>query len=144
MTRGLIEPDLQTLYDALMREQTHLWGDLDEALRMAANNVWSVGMDNKCYRILHIAKIVGPTHWGNVQWRILGSGIWNALLEVGGIPHENPSIEEWMDLDERMVNFGGTAEELTQRYSETVAQITSGKMDFIQSFRFDMEKANRG
>jgi hypothetical protein len=81
---------MSTLTDLLRHEQVQLWGDLDDALRMASNGYWSVGVENKASRIILIAGEVGITPWEKVNYRLLSSGVYSAVVVRAGFG--NPSL----------------------------------------------------
>ena len=70
---------------ALQDAQANLWSDLNIELGMAANGYWSIGAQNKIERIVRIAKVVGPTTWGHVQYPLLVNNIYQTILEHYGL-----------------------------------------------------------
>jgi len=76
-----------TLDEAASIEQEQLWADLDNAVTSARNGVWSMQCDNLQWRIIHLARLVGPTPWEQIQVTLLRSGVYGRILDEAGIPY---------------------------------------------------------
>lgn len=74
------------LVDWIKEEQASLWHDLYLAQRLAADGVWSIGCSDNARRIVTAARLVGPTPWGDVPWKLVVGGVYDAVLTAGGIP----------------------------------------------------------
>ncbi len=103
----------------VIQEQANLWTDLDHAIRHAYNAVWSMGCSNFAIRICSAARIVGPTPWGDVPWRLLAGGVYETLLRVGRVEPDLPADDAWPALDEQMSDHGGRREWLTTALAAT-------------------------
>lgn len=105
-------------------EQELLWNDLANDLDHAINGMWSIGAANTSVRIIGVARLIGPTPYESVPWRLLAGGVYPALLAAGGIPHEPPTEEEWKKLEELMCpRHGEPRAVLVPRYRTTVKRI---------------------
>ena len=117
--------------DALVKwvsdQQKLLWDSLDGAIRRAINGVWSMDAAYNASRIVSAARLVGPTNYGAVPWRLLGGNVYSAVLAAGGFnPEEHlPDPDEWARLDDLMAQHGGRRWRLMDQYAATVAEIHS-------------------
>ena len=105
-------------------EQDALWRELNEAIRLATNGRWSMQAAYVARRIVEAARLVGPTHPNAVLWTLTGSGIYDALLEVGAIEHEPLTPEYLRDTEEIMRDHGGSQEALRIQFAPTIASMT--------------------
>lgn len=80
-----------TLTDAARAELEQLWGDLAAHRRYAHNGVWSVGCENKAYRIVALSRLVGALPWGQVDVDVLLDGLYERLHTEAGIAY--PAID---------------------------------------------------
>lgn len=106
-------------------EQANLWSDLELAVRVAANGVWSVGASNVACRIIGAARAVGPTPWPEVPWCLLAGEVYATLLEVGAVDAVLPTEVEWVRVEPRMIRYGGSRETVRLRYLATCVAIRS-------------------
>lgn len=107
-------------------EQVHLWTDLDEAIRSAINGVWSMRAANVACRIVVAARLVGPTPNGEAPWTLVAGGVYEAVLNAGGVTPDLPPDEaEWQRLDALMADHGGTRETIRPMMAATVEAIRS-------------------
>lgn len=65
-------------------EQERLWDDLNEALRMAINGVWSIGAEGKAHRVVCNVRLIGPIDSGRIAWPLYTSGIYDMLCGFAG------------------------------------------------------------
>jgi hypothetical protein len=86
-----------TLDQAARDEQEFLWNDLDQAVGMAANGVWSMHCDNIVQRIVMFARLAGATPWGAVPMTLVRSGVYERVLSDAGVDYEPI---DWDDLAE--------------------------------------------
>jgi hypothetical protein len=105
-------------------EQNALWRELDEAIRRAINGRWSMQAAYVARRIVEAARLVGPTHPSEVLWTLTGSGIYDALLDVGAIEHEPLTLEYLRETEEIMRDHGGSQEALRIQFGQTIAAMT--------------------
>lgn len=62
------------------------WNSLHVAMHCAlSNGSWSTECGDLAARIVIAAHLVGPTHWSNVPYALICSGLYHALLEQAGV-----------------------------------------------------------
>lgn len=105
-------------------EQAALWRELDEAIRSAVNGYWSMRAAYVARRIVEAARLVGPTEPDEVLWPLVGGGIYEALLDIGGVTHEPLTPAYLRETEAVMRDHGGTQEGCRLRYAQTVASMT--------------------
>lgn len=79
---------------AVRDELVRLWGDLDEAVRMAHKGCWSTGCDYVAFRIILLSRLAGATHWRDLSYPLLLDGTYQGLLTDAGIAHDEPGEED--------------------------------------------------
>lgn len=107
-------------------EQTHLWEELEQAIRRAINGAWSMAASNIARRIVRAARLVGPTPHGAASWSLVAGGVYEAVLRAGGIEPDIPDEQEWQRLDSLMAQYGTRATE-RPRFAVTVATISTDR-----------------
>lgn len=108
-------------------EQVALWGDLNEAIRGAANGAWSIHAANVARRIVEAARLVGPVPHGEIPWSLVAGGVYAAVLTAGGFTPELPDEPEWQRLDALMAEHGTTRATALPEFAATVAAISSDR-----------------
>jgi hypothetical protein len=91
-------------------EQVWLWDELDDAIRNAYNGRWSIRCGSVMWRIIEAARLIGAIPHDEVPWRLLAGGVYEAVLNRGGIAHTLPDADEWARLDALMERHGTRAE----------------------------------
>lgn len=114
------------------KEQADLWDDLDKAIMYSANGVWSIQSADVAYRILKVARIVGPTPWEAVPWRLFAGGVYRALLDVAEVPVPELTMEQWAEFDELMKDHGGIHVELELRFTMTRLELKSDLKEYLK------------
>ena len=84
------------------KTQASDWEALDQALRDAIDGVWSMAASNLAARIVAAARLVGPTPPKSVPWRLVSGGVYDAVLDVGEVPHASLTPEFVAETDARM------------------------------------------
>jgi hypothetical protein len=105
-------------------EQAALWRELDEAIRRAVNGYWSMQAAYVARRIVEAARLVGPTHPDSVLWSLTGGGVYDALLDVGGVEHDPLTPEYLRETETVMCDHGGSQEACRLRMAQTIAAMT--------------------
>lgn len=108
--------------DLLELEQQHLWNDLNNDVRMAINGVWSIAAESRAWRIVRIARFIGPTDWVDVPLSLLMGGVYQAILKKAGFEDFDPTPEELAPYVDR---YSGSVE----RWAPTVAHILSDQVN---------------
>lgn len=98
--------------------QELVWGDLSSAMRLAINGSWSIDCGNKVWRIVPMARLVGPTPPQKLQWPVVASGMYEAILTKAGveIPEFDLRDEYW-----HIMYKYGEPEQLCVRYAKSVS-----------------------
>jgi hypothetical protein len=109
-----------TMVSVLLEEQSYLWDDLDKAVCNAQNGIWSVDAGNAASRLIKICRLVGALRPEQVPYRLVASGIYQAVLTVGGVPYREPTDDEW-EIYDRVMNLDRhTVEAQFRRTVETI------------------------
>lgn len=110
------------MINALLEEQSYLWEDLDKAVTNAVNKIWSIEAGNTAARLIKVTRLVGALQPEHVPYRLVASGIYQAVLTVGGVPYRDPSDEEWQIFDKVM---GFNRHDVEAQFRQTVETIHS-------------------
>lgn len=105
-------------------EQAALWRELDEAIRRAANGRWSMQAAYVARRIVEAARLAGPTNPDEVLWPLTGSGVYDALLEIGQVEHTPLAPAYLRETESLMREHGGSQEALRIQFAQTIAAMT--------------------
>lgn len=108
----------------LKSEQTYLWDDLDKAIRHAVNGAWSIECESTVGRLAGLLRFTGPLDPGDVPWRMLAGGVYEAVL--GLVELDMPPVD-WDTYDRLMVAHGGIRAVLLPQYAATVAEIRNAE-----------------
>ena len=107
-------------------EQKLLWYDFDESLRRALDGAWSMPASNLAIRICQAARLVGPTDYSEIPYKLVAGGVYEAVLRAGGVTPRLPADEvEWQRLDAMMAKYQSTRAVWIPKYAATVARIGS-------------------
>lgn len=118
---------LGQLEQVLREEQASLWYDLDRALRDANNGVWSIEASDVAQRIARIARHVYSTPWDSVPWDLVAGGVFEAVLQAGGVVPILPSPAMIKETEPLMTPHGGTVEQHRARFAATVEKIRTDR-----------------
>lgn len=106
-------------------QQNHLWDDLADAIESAIDRAWSMRAANIARRIVEAARLAAPTPHGEVPYRLVAGGVYEAVLTAGGVTPDLPDEAEWTRLDELMARHRTTRATERPRYAATVAVINT-------------------
>lgn len=126
-----------TLEEWIAWEQACLWSDLDEAIRRAANGVWSMGCESVSSRIAGCIKATGHvTPWSEVPWNLATGGVYEALVGIAGAEAPMPTDDVMKVSVEAMVKHAGyhSPEWHRQDLALTVAMLSTDRQ-----LRLDLE-----
>jgi len=113
-------PRERALASWIRDEQQILWRELDTAIERAADGRWSMRAADVACRIVEAARLVGPTPHDDVLWTLTAGGVYEALLDIGGIEHE-PLTPEYLRATERIMRDRvGTVDELRALQKSTI------------------------
>lgn len=114
--------------EVLCDEQVSLWYDLDAAIRDAYNDTWSLRCADVAIRIARIARLIGPTPARSAPTRLVGGGVYAALLDVAKIEYVSPPNTVWADLGERAVARDSHLTTIARELAATVAAMRADSM----------------
>ena len=111
-------------------EQGVNWDELARALNRTINGTWSIEAANLCSRIVRSARLVGPTPHGEVNWRLVAGGVYEAVLCAGGIPPDLPADEaEWERAEALMADHMGEGADRTRLRKDLASTVVAIKAD---------------
>lgn len=126
------------------REQALLWNQLETDLRNAIGGGWSIGALNTAVRAVEAARLVGPTGRGEVPWVIDRSGIYDALLRLGGMdlppydPAELARLDALMDDGGRARDRGYSSAQIPEMWARRLEPLLDPESRTYRELRSDL------
>ena len=117
-----VETSRADLEAFVLEARDHSWHDLRDAIDRAVNGTWSMEASNHARRLVEACRLVGVGDYATAPWSLVIGGVYDAVLEAGGLEVPARDEAEWRQTVEDMAKWG-IAEQMVPRYAATVAAI---------------------
>lgn len=98
-----VDPGFVTdLVNAARDELVWLWAGMTLARHDAVDGCWSMNCETLADRIARLSKLVGPTHWAEVDVAILLDGTYERVYQDAGIEHHSVDWDQVNEVQRRI------------------------------------------